>query len=61
MYKLKAADTRERQYWVSRLRREVERCNSKSSKEVGIVLGKRMLQVTFKRAHFELLNAYLLF
>ena len=28
MYKLRAADAKERQYWVSRLRNEIERCTS---------------------------------
>jgi hypothetical protein len=27
-YKLRAADAKERQYWVSRLRNEIERCTS---------------------------------
>ena len=28
VYKLRAADAKERQYWVSRLRNEIERCTS---------------------------------
>ena len=39
IYKLRAVDAKERQYWVSRLRREVEHCTNQSFgtpvKEVG--------------------------
>ena len=34
VYKLKAADAKERQFWVSRVRREVQACTDKNSREV---------------------------
>ena len=34
VYKLRAADSRERQHWVTRMRRQVELCSSKANKEV---------------------------
>ncbi|XP_064384554.1 oxysterol-binding protein-related protein 11-like [Halichondria panicea] len=33
VYKLRAADSRERQHWVTRMRRQVELCSSKANKE----------------------------
>ena len=45
IYKLRAVDAKERQYWVSRLRREVEHCTNQSFgtpvKEVGRREGRR--------------------
>ena len=35
LYRLRATDSRERQHWVTRMRRQVELCNSKANKEVG--------------------------
>ena len=38
IYKLRGQDAKERQFWVSRLRREVEHCTTLSFNQVGVCL-----------------------
>ena len=46
VYRLKAADAKERQFWVSRVRREVEACTNKNNREVMQTYCKLIRQIS---------------